>query len=160
MHVDAHGSPIPTAGVPTILSVKRASSKKWKGRVVEVKVNVPDGVLTQPPFVGPDDAGYAQGASVMNLAPYPGTEPRAFPPLAGAWTIGIAPDDGAADWPWRAALTTPSVGSAYNRANVLLPTRSGTITLKVPVPEVAKVRVVLLEGGVPKGESQTLEITP
>lgn len=162
LHVDAHGAPLAAVSAPTIASVKRGSSKKWKGRIVEVKVNVPEGVLTQPPFVGPDDAGYAQGASALKLAPYPGTEPRAYPPLAGAWVVAVAPatNDTGTEWPWRAALTTGVVGRAYNRANVLLPARPGSVTLKIPIPDVTKVRVVLLENGAPKSDVQTLDIAP
>jgi hypothetical protein len=42
---------------------------------------------------------------------------------------------------------------------VLLPTRGGATTLKVPVPGTAsKVKVVLLEGGAPRGGEQVLDL--
>ncbi|MDB4945995.1 MAG: D-alanyl-D-alanine carboxypeptidase [Labilithrix sp.] len=160
LHLDEHGRPLPAAGAPAITGVKRSTTKRWKGDLVEVSVTVPDHVTTQPPIVGPDGAGYAAGATYEKLAPYPDTQPRAFAPIPGTWVVGVEPvaNGTAAAWPWRGGLSTTLVGQTYDRANVVLPAHPGAITLKIPVPEGAgKVRVVLLEGGAPRGEPITLE---
>ena len=100
-------------------------------------------------------------ATFEKLAPYPETEPRAFPPLAAAWVVAVEPipNDTGVAWPWRAALAPSSVGQIYDRANVLLPARSGATTLKLPLPAGAsRVKVVLLEGGAPRGEPVTIDV--
>jgi hypothetical protein len=73
--------------------------------------------------------------------------------------IEPVPNDAGVPWPWRAAISATIVGQTYDRANVLLPARPGSVTLKVPIPEApARVRVVLMEGGVAKGEPLTVEL--
>jgi zinc D-Ala-D-Ala carboxypeptidase len=161
LHLDEHGRPLPATNAPQIQAAQRASAKKWKGHLVEVKLAVPDGVATQPPVVGPDGAGYATGSTFEKLSPYPEVPARAFSPIAGAWVVGIepVPNDAGVPWPWRAAISATIVGQTYDRANVLLPARPGNVTLKVPIPEgPTKVRVVLMEGGVAKGEPLTVEL--
>ena len=161
LHLDEHGRPLAPSNSPQIQSAQGGSAKRWKGHIVEVKLAVPDGVTTQPPVVGPDGAGYATGSTFEKLSPYPETPARAFPPIAGAWVVAIEPipNDGGTAWPWRAAISASIVGQTYNRANVLLPARPGNTTLKVPIPEApSRVRVVLMEGGVAKGEPLTVEL--
>lgn len=161
LHLDEHGRPLLSVNAPQLASAERASAKKWKGRLVEVKLKVPDGVATQPPIVGPDGAGYAPGSTFEKLAPYPEVPPRAFPPLTGAWVVGVepVPNDTGVAFPWRAGISTTVVGQTYDRANVLLPARPGNVTLKVPIPESAsRVRVVLMEAGVAKGEPLTVDL--
>lgn len=155
LHLDAHGKPVASA-TPTLASVAKARGKKWRGGVVEVKLDVPAGTVTQPPIVGLDGAGYEAGATYEKLAPYPATEPRAFPPLEGAWVVAVepVPNDTGTAWPWRAAITTTVHGRIYDKANVLLPAHRGATTLRVPIPPgVTKARVVLLRGGVAVGAS-------
>jgi D-alanyl-D-alanine carboxypeptidase len=161
IHLDEHGRPLAGGEPPTIASAHRASIKKWHGSALEVRVDVPDGVLTQPPIVGPDAAGYAAGATFEKLAPFPETQPRAFPPLAHAWVVGVEPipNETGVAWPWRAALAPSTVGQTYDRANVLLPAHPGPSTLRIPLPAGAsRVRVVLLEGGAPRGEPESLDL--
>jgi len=161
LHLDEHGRPLLSANAPQIASAHRATAKKWKGHLVEVKLNVPDGVATQPPVVGPDGAGYAAGSTFEKLSPYPEVPARAFPPLATAWVVGVEPipNDTGVGYPWRAGISATLVGQTYDRANVLLPARPGSVTLKIPIPEASsRVRVVLLEAGVAKGEPITLEL--
>lgn len=161
IHLDAHGRPLASDAAPRITSAKRGSAKKWRGHLIEVKVAVPEGVLTQTPIVGPDVVGYAAGATFQRLSPYPDTEPRAFPPLANTWVVGVEPIPNATGlaWPWRAALAPSAHGRIYGRANVTLPAHAGSITLKIPVPGgAARVKVVLLEGGAPRGAEQALEL--
>lgn len=161
LHLDEHGRPLPASNAPQIQSAHRASAKKWKGQLVEVKLAVPDGVATQPPIVGPDGAGYAPGATFEKLSPYPETPARAFPPIAGAWVVAVEPipNDTGVAWPWRAGISAPIVGQTYDRANVLLPARPGSTTLKIPIPDSAsRVRVVLVESGVAKGAPLIVEL--
>jgi LAS superfamily LD-carboxypeptidase LdcB len=159
LHLDERGRPAAASGAPSIASVKKGSARKWKGRVVDVKLEVPDGVVTQPPIVGLDASGYESGSTYVKLAPYPETVPRAFAPIAGAWVIAAepVPNDTGTAWPWRAAIAQSVHGQIYNRANVSLPARSGNVTVKLPLPKgLAKVKVVLLEGGEVRGEEQTI----
>lgn len=161
LHLDEHGRPIAGTNAPQIASAHRTGAKKWHGHLVEVKLNVPDGVATQPPIVGPDGAGYLPGASFEKLAPYPETPPRAFPPLAGAWVVAVEPipNDTGVAWPWRAGIGATILGQTYDRANVLLPARPGSVTLKIPIPDApSRVRVVLLEGGVAKGQPIAVDL--
>lgn len=161
LHLDEDGRPAPGKGAPSIASAKKGSARKWKGRVVDVKLEVPEGVATQPPIVGLDAIGYETGATYEKLAPYPETAPRAFAPLAGAWVIAAepVPNDTGVAWPWRAAIAQSVHGQIYNRANLALPARAGSVTVKLPLPKgVAKVKVVLLEGGEMRGAEQTVTL--
>lgn len=162
LHLDDHGKTIlaDKDRAPSIESATRGKARKWHGRVVDVKIDVPVGTSTQPPVVGIDAATYTTGATFEKLAPYPDTEPRAYPPLAGGWVIGVEPipNDTGVVWPWRAAIAAAIVGQIYNRANVLLPTRGGAASLKVPIPGgVGKAKVVLLRGGVPQGPERLVD---
>ena len=161
LHLDAHGKPLEAESSPTIESASRGKGRKWHGKVVALEVDVPVGTVTQPPIVGLDAAGYGPGATFESLAPFPETEPRAYAPIAGAWVVGLepVPNDTKVAWPYRAALTPAVVGQIYNRADVLLPTRGGPTTLRVPLPSsVRKVRVVMLKGGVPEGPERTVDL--
>ena len=161
LHLDAHGKPLKSHGTPMIKNVAPGGrAKTWNGAIVEVKLDVPEQLLTQPPIVGLGSAGYAMGVTFEKLAPYPNTKARAFPPLAHAWVVAVepVPNDTGTPWPWRAAITLPITGQIYDRANVLLPARAGMVTINVPIPAVPKVRIVLLEGGIPKGDEKTLDL--
>jgi D-alanyl-D-alanine carboxypeptidase len=161
LHLDEHGKPVVIEGKPALESVGKGKARKWHGKVVEVKLDVPVGTLTQPPIVGLDGTGYAPGATFEKLSPYPETEARSFTPLEHAWVVAIepVPNDTGVAWPWRAAISATINGQIYNRANVLLPTRGGPATLRVPVPSgVRKAKVVLLEGGVPHGQERAVEL--
>jgi LAS superfamily LD-carboxypeptidase LdcB len=161
LHLDAHGKPASAEAAPTLSEASRGKARKWHGRVVEVKVDVPVGTVTQPPVAGIDAAGYVPGATYEQLSPYPETEPRGYAPLPGAWVVAVEPipNDTHVAWPYRAALAGAIQGQIYNRANVLLPTKGGSTTLKVPIPStVRKAKVVMLEGGVPRGPERTIDL--
>lgn len=175
VHLDEHGGPIVGEGAPKIVGLHRgakrvhASAKRTEGSahaapqiVLEVKLEVPEGLYTQPPIGGFDAfEGYGSTSTYQKLAPYPDTEPRAYPPLPHAWMVAVEPIPNDADtpWPWRVGIAVSSHGEIYDRANVLLPIRSGAFTLRMSVPSGAKkVKVVLLEGGVPKTEPQTIDM--
>ena len=69
------------------------------------------------------------------------------------------PNDTGVAWPYRAAITAPVHGQIYNRANVLLPTRGGPTTVRIPIPgDIQKAKVVLLRGGVPHGQQRAAEL--
>lgn len=148
LHLGEDGLPLTAEREPSI--VRAQVTKRKKATFVEVVIDVPPGTLTQPPITGRDGASYATGGTYEALSPYEGTQPRAFPPLAGAWVVGISPESNA-DYPYRAALTDTSLGRVYNRADVRLPTRPGTITIRVEVPPTPTTwNVALLESGTVK----------
>jgi zinc D-Ala-D-Ala carboxypeptidase len=160
IHLDEHGKPVLSGDAPSIVSVAPGKAKKWHGRVLEVKLDVPIGTLTQPPIVAPGGAGYKTGATFEGLAPYPETEPREFPPLADAWVVGVepVPNDAGVSWPWRAAIAPSAQGQVYNRANVLLPTRGGPMMLKVPLPAgITRIKIALLRGGAPLSQIRSVD---
>jgi zinc D-Ala-D-Ala carboxypeptidase len=161
IHLDEHGVPALSENKPSIESAARGKARKWKGKVVEVKLDVPSGIATQPPIVGLDAAGYGAGATFEKLEPYPDTEPRAYPPLAGAWVVAVEPipNDTGVAWPWRAGISLAANGAIYNRANVLLPALPRPTTLRIPIPSgVARVKVTLLKDGVPDGSEETVDL--
>lgn len=152
LHLDAEGHPLASAEPPQIVD-----AKKTKKHGVEVKLEVPDGVTTQPPVA----VAWESGETVEKVTPYPETAPRAFRPIAGAWVIGVEPVPNATGtaWPWRAGIAQPLVGQIYNRANVLLPARAGSVTVRVGIPKgTSKVKVVLMEGGAAKGAERIVDL--
>ncbi|MCL2777884.1 MAG: M15 family metallopeptidase [Polyangiaceae bacterium] len=162
LFLDNHGRPLPAAGAPVLKDAKigrtrtnRDGSRTSHTSVIEIALDVPEHVLTQPPIFGPGIQAYMHNATFETFAPYSATSPRAFPPLAGTWSIGIepVPNTMAIAWPWRAAIAAPEHGMTYNRANVVLPAQGGSVTIAIGIADtVTRVRVVLLEGGVAKGE--------
>lgn len=163
LHLDAHGRAIIPDSAPSITSATRSKGRKWHGKVLEVKLDVPVGTVTQTPIVGLDAAGYAPGSTYEKLAPFPDTEPRAFPALTGAWVVAAepVPNDTGTAWPYRAGIAANVHAQIYDKANVLLPTRGGAATLKLPLPAgTKKVRVTLLQGGAPRGAERSVELEP
>lgn len=161
LHLDEHGRPVVIEAAPSLESVRRGKARKWHGPVVEVKLDVPIGAITQTPVVGLDAVGYATGATFERLSPYPETEARAYPPLAGAWVVAAepVPNDTGVAWPWRAAIAAAVHGQTYNRANVLLPTRGGPTTLKIPLPSgVRRAKIVLLQSGATRGAARSVDL--
>jgi hypothetical protein len=152
LHLDDHGLPTFSSEVPQIESVRPR-----KKHTIEVKVEVPSRLATQPPIA----PSYEKNESFAKVAPYPDTEARAFPALEHAWVVGVEPipNDTGVAWPWRVALSLPTNAQIYNRANVLLPARAGDYAIRVPVPRgVSKVKVTLLEGGSPRGEARNVDL--
>src|SRR5690606_3210035 len=135
--LDERGAPIAAASTPLIEKVEKGKARKGgQGKVVEVVLDVPEGLLTQPPIAGLDAAAYTESATFEALSPYPSTLPRAFRPLPDAWVVAIepVPNETGTTWPYRAALTSSVHGRIYNRANVVLPARAGLQRIRVPIP--------------------------
>lgn len=155
IHLDARGAPIFGRDAPEITDARFGRIKKWAGPVLEVKLDVPAGVITQTPVTGADLAAYDEGATFERLAPYPDTAPRGYAPIAGAWVVAVEPvGEGAPSWRWRAAILDRAlaVGRIYNRANVLLPAGEGRVMVRVPLPKgVTSVKVALLRDGDARG---------
>lgn len=165
LHLDEHGRPLAVDSAPVVQAATMKRLRKWPGRVVEVKLDVPAGVLTQPPITGLDAAGYEADATFERLAPYPKTGPRPYAPLPNAWVVAVepVPNETGVEWPYRAAIAATSVGQIYNRANVVLPAKSGAPIVRVLVPgTVTKVKVAVLQGGSPRGSETeaSAEATP
>lgn len=156
VHLDEHGKPRLVEGEPSIVDVAKGR-KKSETRIVEVKLDVPAGLLTQPPMAGPSSASYVAGATFAKLAPFPDTQDRGFAPLGDAWVVAVEPipNDTGVAWPWRAALTTSPSAILFNRADLVLPAHVGATTIRVPIPSgVSKAKVVLLKGGQPHGQER------
>jgi hypothetical protein len=152
LHLDADGHPVASGELPQIEDIKRT-----KKHGIDVKLEVPDGVLTQPPIAG----AYEIRESFEKVTPYPDTPPRSFAPIAGAWVVGVepVPNTTGTPWPWRAAIAAPLNGQIYNRANVLHPARSGSVTVRVPVPKGStKVKGILRGGGRPRGAERVVDL--
>lgn len=161
LHLDDRGAAVVIEAPPTIASASKGKARTWRGKVVDVKLDVPLGTITQPPIVGLDAAAYTTGATFEALAPYPKTAPRAYPALASAWVVAATPipNDTGVTWPYRAAIAANVHGQIYNRANVLLPARGGATTVRIPIPSaVERVKVTLLRGGVQHGQEHVVEI--
>ena len=59
-------------------------------------------------------------------------------------------EQGRATWPWRASLAGPELAPTWNRANLLLPAKSGDVTIRIPValpPGTSRLAVTLLRDG-------------
>lgn len=160
VHLDEHGKLRTVSAEPSITNVQRGKAKSV--RVIDVKLDVPAGVLTQPPLTGVSaGAHYSAGATFEKLAPFPETQDRAFSPLTHAWEIAIepVPNTTGTAWPYRAALTASPNAILYNRANVLLPAHAGATTIRVVVPSgVEKAKVAVMKDGVPHGQERAVEL--
>ena len=138
------GRPHPPAAAPALVSATLAEPGKWPGPVLSVTVEIPEGTLTQPPFVGPQGPGFDEGVTTAAFVPFPAAAPRGYPALPGAWRVGVALGD-EAELPLLAGLLERAVGDTYNRANLLLPAPSGRRTFLVPLPKGAtRARVALV----------------
>ncbi len=150
LQLDDAGMPRPATEPPRIVSV--STSRKGAATVVEVKVHVPPGTLTQPPGM-PDAVRWTEGGSFENIAPV-GLAGHAYPSLPGAWRLGVSADQGKT-WPYRVALATQRPAALYNKANVLLPAEPGNITVRVVLEGVVAGRAdASLRAGLVRGDGE------
>jgi zinc D-Ala-D-Ala carboxypeptidase len=155
LRLDGEGRVVSPAEAPHIVDAHAVSSADGAVRV-EVLVHSPPHTPTQPPVTDADGPVYATGATYLALAPYSDSSPRRFVDLPGAWRVAIEPVTAAAPghagrWPWRASLANAKLAATWNRANVVLPAKSGdsTVLLRIGVPAgVRTLRVTLLHDGV------------
>ncbi len=154
---------VPPAGAAELPEIAAAKVHKHGAHVVTLTVTleVPQGTLTQPPIFGKLVTPYSESSSYLTLAPLPNTKPRAFPPLAGATRLAIEPTPRAPNmppWPYRFALAGQDPAPIYDRANVVLPVRPGTMRIEVQVPRGAsEIKLGIEHAGTVK-ESRSLRI--
>jgi D-alanyl-D-alanine carboxypeptidase len=163
LRLDGEGRVVSPPEAPHIVDAHAVASTDGPVRV-EVAVHSPPHTPTQPPVTDADGPVYGAGTSYLALAPYSDSSPRRFVDLAGAWRIAIEPvtavqaPSGHGRWPWRASLANAKLAATWNRANVVLPAKSGdsTVLLRIGVPAgVRALRVTLLHDGV---EHDTREV--
>jgi D-alanyl-D-alanine carboxypeptidase len=122
------------------------------GVVVEAVVEVGPHTPTQTPVTAADAPAYAEGSTFEALVPYADTRPHSYPDLRGAWRVAVEPvPQGSVGWPWRASLAKADLAVTWNRANLVLPAKSGEVHVQVrvaPPAGVRKLRVTLLRDGV------------
>jgi zinc D-Ala-D-Ala carboxypeptidase len=128
---------------------------------LSVTIEVPQGTLTQPPIFGKLVTPYTETTSYLTLAPFVNTLPRAYAPLPSATRLAIEPvprDANTTHWPYRYALAGQDPAPIYNRANVVLPVRAGTLRMEILIPRGAtEIKLGLEHGGVVK-ESRSLRV--
>jgi hypothetical protein len=142
-------------------------------------VSAPAHTPTQPPVTGAEEPDYPTGATYLAFAPSPDARPRRFVDLPGAWRVAVeplpasplpasplpaspTPPSAASPWPWRASLANAKLAPTWNRANVMLPAKSGdsTVTLTVALPAgVRQLRVCLLHDGAER-DTRTIDVPP
>jgi D-alanyl-D-alanine carboxypeptidase len=150
LHLDGQGRVDAPADPPHLLDAK-AIAKDGLIRV-EATVRAPAHTPTQPPVT--DDAGpaYGAGATYQAFAPFPDAPPRRYADLPGAWRVAVepVPPGQVPRWPWRASLANPRGTIAWNRANLVLPAKSGEHVVPIavtPPPGTRALRVTLLRDG-------------
>jgi D-alanyl-D-alanine carboxypeptidase len=139
------GLPARSNDAPEITKV--SFKKKKHTTVIDITVNVPDNVITQPPVTTAKDAIYTDGSDVSKLVPYPGTQPHRFDALPSAWRIGVRAV-GAPSFGYQTSLASAKLAPVYDRANVLLPATPGTHAHTIVIPETqGDIEVALLKDG-------------
>jgi D-alanyl-D-alanine carboxypeptidase len=152
LRLDAQGRVAAPAEPPHLLDARVTAMPGGAVRI-EATVIAPAHTPTQPPVVGPDGPAYPAGATYMAFAPYADTPARRYADLPGAWRVAVEtlPATPSTRWPWRASLANGKLAVTWNRANVVLPARSGvsTVPIVVTLPAgVHRVQVALLRDGV------------
>jgi D-alanyl-D-alanine carboxypeptidase len=147
LRLDANGRVLAPARDPHIVDARITMGADGTA-LVEVTLSVPAHTPTQPPVTGGNGPTYGEGATYMALAPYPDTAPHRYADLPGAWRVAVEPVPAlTTPWPWRASLANADLAATWNRANLLLPSKSGEaiVRLRAVVPHgSARLRVTLL----------------
>ncbi|HEX8793871.1 MAG TPA: M15 family metallopeptidase [Polyangiaceae bacterium] len=148
LRLDENGRAVAPADEPHLLD---ASVDLPDGGVaiVRVRVHVPAHTPTQPPVTTDREPTYAGSSTFAALVPYPGTQAHDYEDLPGAWRVAIEPSPpGSTRWPWRASIARDDLEPTWNRANLVLPSGSGDLTVSVriaPPQGVTSLRVTLLK---------------
>jgi LAS superfamily LD-carboxypeptidase LdcB len=163
LHLDGQGRVVAPTDGPRMVDARTASNADGAIRV-EVVVDSPAHTPTQPPVVGAAGPTYPASSTYLALAPFADAPARRFADLPGAWRVAVEPvtmpsTKVATRWPWRASLANTKLGETWNRANVVLPAKSGEATVSLvvtPPPGTHALRVTLLRDGV---EHDTREVS-
>jgi zinc D-Ala-D-Ala carboxypeptidase len=157
LRLDASGRVAAPAEEPQLLDA-RASWAKDGATLVEVTVRAPAHTPTQTPVTAADGPTYHERDSFAALVPYPETadaQPHDYDDLPRAWRVAVEPVPALPlRWPWRASLSEPELAATWNRANVVLPAKVGStsVKLRVILPTGTRgLRVTLLRDGEPHG---------
>jgi D-alanyl-D-alanine carboxypeptidase len=161
LQLDADGRVATPAEAPHLLDARATTGPDDSTRIA-IAVSAPAHTPTQPPVMGMEGPAYPPGATYLALAPSPDAPPRRYVDLPGAWRVAVEPVPAAAAgrWPWRASLANAKLAPTWNRANVVLPAKSGdsTVTLSVALPPGARqLRVTLLRDGVEQ-DTRTIDV--
>lgn len=161
LRLEADGRVAVPAEPPHLLDARVTSAPDGSIRV-EATVSAPPHTPTQPPVIGAESPGYPAGATYLAFAPYADTQPRRYADLPGAWRVAVepVPPGASGPWPWRASLANGKLAETWNRANVVLPAKSGESTVSVtvaPPSGVRHLRVGLLRAGVEQ-EARTIDL--
>jgi D-alanyl-D-alanine carboxypeptidase len=157
LRLDGEGHVVTPGEEPHIVDVRAVPGDDGSTRI-DVVVHAPAHTPTQPPVADAEGPVYTNGATYLALAPYPDAAPRGYVDLKGAWRVALEPitpagaaPPGQGRWPWRASLANAKLAATWNRANVVLPAKSGdtTVPVRVSMPAgVRAVRVTLLRDGI------------
>ncbi|HEX3769256.1 MAG TPA: M15 family metallopeptidase [Polyangiaceae bacterium] len=152
LHLDADGRVVQPADSPHVIDARATTGSDGITRV-EVVVHAPAHTPTQPPVMNADGPVYPTGASYLALAPTADLAPHKYPDLKGAWRVAVepVPSPTGTRWPWRSSLANAKLADTWNRANLVLPAKSGDITvpLRIALPAGVKtLKVTLLHDGV------------
>lgn len=157
--LDGNGQPrVDAKARPTLESAEIKKAKGAKHAELEVTVESPPFVVTQPPVIDRGDEPEREGWSMSTFVPRPSARPRRVPRLAGTTMLSVRLDGGDAKHPteWLVALTSAH-GKEFNLASTLLPVRVGKSTLRVPLPDdVTRVEVALDRDGAREGARTVL----
>ncbi len=160
LRLDAQGRVAAPPELPHLVDVRASTTTDGATRI-EATVTAAPHTPTQPPVLGPDGPAYPAGATYLALSPYPDAPPRRYADLPGAWRLAVEPLPAVSTrWPWRASLASGKLAETWNRANVVLPAKSGvtTVPLVVALPAgTRRVQVTLLRGGVEQ-DTRTIEV--
>jgi D-alanyl-D-alanine carboxypeptidase len=154
LRLDEHGHVVAPAEAPQLLDTRIAVLPSGALRV-DATVHAPPHTLTQPPVTTEDGPVYPAGSSYLALPTRAEGAVHRFADLPGAWRVAAEPASPAkaagGRWPWRASLANPKLAETWNRANVVLPAKSGDAVVSFVVPALAggrALRVALLRDGV------------
>ena len=152
LRLDGDGRVVEPGEAPHVVDAHATAAADGSTRV-EIVVHAPAHTPTQPPVMSADGPAYAAGATYLALAPAPDASPRKYSDLRGAWRLALepVPAPAGARWPWRTSLAAAKLADTWNRANVILPAKSGdtTVPLRITLPAgVHTLKVTLLRDGV------------
>jgi D-alanyl-D-alanine carboxypeptidase len=148
--LDSTGHPVSPEQEPTLVDA-RVANHADRTLVVEITLHAPAHTPTQPPVVGADGPAYGEDETFLAVPVADGGAPHRYPDLPDAWRVAAEPSPATAvRWPWRASLAAPELAATWNRANLLLPSAAGDLTVRLKItvaPGAPALRVTLLRNG-------------